>query len=76
MSYPHDTCWLAQDIRGKKGEARARQVVETSLILLEGRATASEKELDSLLELLREVGDVWSTGLLKNISLVAPLTNT
>ena len=47
-----------QDLRGKKGEVRARQVVETSLILLEGRAAASEKELDELLEQLQEVGGV------------------
>ncbi|CAM9096355.1 unnamed protein product, partial [Hapterophycus canaliculatus] len=49
-----DELLAAQVLRGKKGEARARQVVETSLILLEGRATASEKELDSLLELMDE----------------------
>ncbi|CAM9977150.1 unnamed protein product [Scytosiphon promiscuus] len=49
-----DELLAAQELRGKKGEAKARQVVETSLILLEGRATASEKVLDSLLEQLRE----------------------
>lgn len=49
---------LAQELRGKKGEARARQVVETSLILLEGRAATSEKELDMLLEKLQEVSEV------------------
>lgn len=49
-------CWPEQNLRGKKGEARARQVVETSLILLEGRAAGSDKQLDSLLETLQEVG--------------------
>lgn len=49
-------CWPAQNLRGKKGEARARQVVETSLILLEGRAAGSDKHLDLLLETLQEVG--------------------
>ncbi|CBJ26303.1 Hypothetical leucine rich repeat protein [Ectocarpus siliculosus] len=49
-----DELLAAQNLRGKKHEARARQVVETSLILLEGRATASEKDLDSLLEQLQE----------------------
>lgn len=50
---------LAQELRGKKGEPRARQVVETSLILLEGRAATSEKELDVLLEQLQEVKQGW-----------------
>eukprot|EP00752_Nemacystus_decipiens_P011884 g10537.t2 len=49
-----DELLAAQELRGKKGEARARQVVETSLILLEGRAATSEKELDVLLEQLQE----------------------
>eukprot|EP00903_Cladosiphon_okamuranus_P019664 g18076.t2 len=49
-----DELLAAQELRGKKGEARARQVVETSLILLEGRATTSEKDLDTLLEQLQE----------------------
>lgn len=31
-------------------------MVETSLILLEGRAAGSDKQLDSLLETLQEVG--------------------
>lgn len=60
MAYKYVALWHlclpVQNLRGKKGEARARQVVETSLILLEGRAASSDKQLDSLLETLQEVG--------------------
>lgn len=52
--HARSACW-SQELRGKKGEARAGKTVETSLILLEGRVVASEKQLDLLLAQLHEV---------------------
>lgn len=47
---------MLQALRGKKRDVgAASQVVDASLILLEGRVAAGEKELESSLEQLQEV---------------------
>lgn len=48
---------VLQELRVKSSEARARQAVETSLILLEGQVGASAKRLDLLLGQMEEVGE-------------------